>query len=124
MYCSKSQFTELNFLGKQNTPNDVRGLCKHYHIRFYPKIGHGTCTIRIISCAFMKYTSTLDKICTSAVPPHQQPYYQTVKYLTYCTVLGSFHNCNVIHFSDKVASSEDIDKIHHVALYSISDNMG
>ena len=72
----------------------------------------------------MKYTSTLDKICTPAVPPHQQPYYQPVKYLTYCTVLGSFHNCNVIHFSDKVASSEDIDKIHQVALYSISDNMG
>ena len=38
-------------------------------------------------------------------------------------MLGYFNNRNIIHFSHKATSSEDIDKIYQVALDGISDNM-
>ena len=38
-------------------------------------------------------------------------------------MLGSFNNCDIIHFSHKATSSKDIDKIHQVVLDQISENM-
>ena len=106
MYCSKSQFTELNFLGKQNTPNDVRGLCKHYHIRFYPKIGHGTYAICRISCACTLYNSSLDQPCIPGFPAQKQPRFLPVKYCTYWPLSCYFNNCNIIKLSHKATASE------------------
>ena len=41
----------------------------------------------------------------------------------YWPLLGSFNNWNIIHFSHKATSSEDIDKIIQVIIDDISDNM-
>ena len=38
IYCTTNQFPELKFLGAQSKPNGVRGIGKHYQIRFYPKL--------------------------------------------------------------------------------------
>ena len=38
-------------------------------------------------------------------------------------MLGSFNNCNILPFSQKAKSCEEIDKIHQVLLDGISDNM-
>ena len=38
-------------------------------------------------------------------------------------MLSSFKNWNIVHFSHKVTSSEDLDKIHQVLLDGISDNI-
>ena len=36
---------ELQFLGTHNKPHCVRGLGKHHHVCFDPKLRHGTCEI-------------------------------------------------------------------------------
>ena len=38
IYCSKNQFSELQFIGTHKQPHGIRGLVKHYHIIFYPKL--------------------------------------------------------------------------------------
>ena len=38
-------------------------------------------------------------------------------------MLGSFNNFNIINFSQKESSSEEIGKIHQVVPDSISENM-
>ena len=38
-------------------------------------------------------------------------------------MLGSFNKWNIIKLSHKETSSEDIDKLHQVVLYVISDNI-
>ena len=57
------------------------------------------------------------------MPLHLQPSYQPVKDFTCLPVLVSFNNCNVIPFEYKETSSEYIDKINHVAIDGISENM-
>ena len=47
--------------------------------------------------------------------------YQPVQYCTYCSVLGSFNNCNIIKFSHKSIYIENLDP--SVLLCSISNNM-
>ena len=42
IYCNKNQFPELLLCVTHNKPHGVRGLSNHYHMRFDPKIGHGT----------------------------------------------------------------------------------
>ena len=51
MYCSKSQFPALTFCGPHSKPHGARGLSKHYHLRFDPKLGFVECTIRRIQHA-------------------------------------------------------------------------
>ena len=109
MYFTTNQFRELAFCGPHNKPHVARGSGKHYHIRFDPKLGHGTYAICCIPCVCTKYTYTLDKPWDTYVTPHQQPYYQPVKDFSKCTVLGS-NNYNNIIFSHKETSSEEIDK--------------
>ena len=38
MYCNKNQFPELPFCGPHSKPHGARGLGKHYHLRFDPKL--------------------------------------------------------------------------------------
>ena len=51
MYCATNQLPGLNVLGTHNKPHGVRAIGKHYHIRFYSKLGHGKYEIRRIPCA-------------------------------------------------------------------------
>ena len=61
MYCNKNQFPELLFSCSRYKPHRARGLSKHYHFRFDPKIGMGLCAISRIPCACVACTSMLDK---------------------------------------------------------------
>ena len=123
IYCNTNQFPLLLFFGPPNKPHSVIGLSKNYHMHLDPKLFHGACEISLISCACNKCTSYLDKPWNTGVPPHQQPHHQITKYCTYWNELGYFNNWNIINFSHKATSSEDLDKIHKVFLDGISDIM-
>ena len=43
MYCNTNQFPELSFCVPHSKPHGAKGLSKHYHLRFDPKIGMGIC---------------------------------------------------------------------------------
>ena len=98
-------------------------MSKHYHLRFYPKLGNGVCEIRRISCACVACASMLDKPWISGIPSDEQERYKPVTKCTYWPVLGSFHNCNIIQLSQKSTPSDAFDEIHQVVLDGISDNM-
>ena len=48
MYLNTNQFPALPFCGPRYKPHGERGLSKHYHLRFDPKLGNGVCAIRRI----------------------------------------------------------------------------
>ena len=62
MYCNINQFPVLPFCVPNSKPHGARGLSKHYHFRFDPKLGHGICAICRIPCACVAYTSTIENI--------------------------------------------------------------
>ena len=97
-FFTKNQFPQLEFCVIPNKPHGTHRSGKTYHMCFYPKIGHGSCSIRLIPCSFIQCTSTLDKPLNPGVPPHQQPHYQPVKDCKYWHVLGSFKNWDNINF--------------------------
>ena len=105
MYCATNQFTELSCCGPHNKPPGVRGLGKHYHIHFNPKLGHGTCEINHIpfyvcnQCTYM-----IDQSWTPSVSENQQQLYQPAKDCTYWPILGYYNNCNIIQLSHKAKS--------------------
>ena len=39
MYCNKNQLPVLTFCVPHSKPHGARGLGKHYHLRFDPKLG-------------------------------------------------------------------------------------
>ena len=39
IYCNTNQFPELPFSGSHYKPHGARGLSKHYHLPFNPKVG-------------------------------------------------------------------------------------
>ena len=45
MYCNTNQLTALPFCGANSKPHGARGISKHYHLRFDPKLGNGVCAI-------------------------------------------------------------------------------
>ena len=45
MYCNTNQLPALTFCGTNYKPHGARGLSKHYHLRFDPKLGIGVCAI-------------------------------------------------------------------------------
>ena len=92
IYFATNQFIELKFLGPHNKQHGVRGLGKHSHMCFDPKLVHGICVIHSITYMCTQCISTLDQPCTSGIPSHQQPCNQLVKGFTYWPVLGSFRN--------------------------------
>ena len=96
IYCATNNFIELMFQGPHNRPHGVRGLGKHYHMHFYPKLGHGTYPISIIPSACNLCTSILDQPWVPVFTEQQQLCSQPVKDCTYWPVLGSFNNWNII----------------------------
>ena len=67
MYCNKNQSPELLFSGPNSKSHGSRGLSKHYHLRFYPKLGMGLCAISRIPCACVACTSMLEKPWISSI---------------------------------------------------------
>ena len=68
MYCNTNKFPSLHLCGTYSKPHGARGLIKHYHFRFDPKLGNGICEIRHIPCACVACTSMLDKPWISGIP--------------------------------------------------------
>ena len=68
IYCNKNQLPTLPFCGPHSKPHGARGLGKHYHLRFDPKLGMGVCEICRIPCAFVDCKSMLDKAWISGIP--------------------------------------------------------
>ena len=83
IYCAINQFPELKLLGPHRKPHSVRGLGNHYHMYFYPKLGHGTCAILHIPCDYTSCNSILDQTWVPDFPAYQKPRYQPVQYFTY-----------------------------------------
>ena len=123
MYCNTNQFPALPFCGPHSKPHGARGIGKHYHLGFDPKLGMGKCAIRRIPCACVPCTSMLEKPWISGIPPEKQEHYKPVTKCTYWTVLGAFNNCNIIELLSKSTSYDKFDEIHQVVLDGISDNM-
>ena len=71
-------------------------------------------------CGMYQY---LGKSCLTGVNSTHQPWYQTVVYFAYWTVLESFNNWNIIKLTNKTTLHEDFEEIYMVVLYGISDNM-
>ena len=82
MYCDTNQFLELRCCGPHPKPHGARGLSKHYHLRFYPKLGHGICATQCIPRDCVACTSMIDQPWIYCIPSNKQSYYQPV---TYCT---------------------------------------
>ena len=53
----------------------------------------------------------------------KKPRYQPVQGFTYCTMLGSFNNWNIITFHTKDTTSEVFEEIHQIFFDGISENM-
>ena len=96
MYCNTNKFLALPFCGPYSKPHGTRGLIKHYHLRFDPKLGMGLCAIFRIPCAGVACTSMLDKPWISDISSDKQERYKSVTKCTYWTLLGSFNNWNII----------------------------
>ena len=119
MYCNTNQFPESPFCCPHSKPHGARGMSKHYHLRFDPKLAMGVCITCRIPFACVACTSMLDRTWISGI----QERYKPVTKCTYWTVLGYFNNWNIILLSPKSTSSETFYEIHQVFFYVISDNM-
>ena len=60
-FCDTNQSPKLPFGGPHQNPHGARGLSKHDHLSFDPKLGHGICAIHRITYACVGYTSMLDQ---------------------------------------------------------------
>ena len=78
-YCTTKQFPKLTFCGSHNKPHGVHEFSKNYHMRFDPKLGHGTCAICCIPYTCNQFKYTLGKPLTPGVLTHLQPRYQPLK---------------------------------------------
>ena len=56
IYCNTNQFPALPFCVTHSKPPGAMGFIKHYHLRFYPKLGNDVCAIHRISCACVACT--------------------------------------------------------------------
>ena len=82
MYCDTNQFTASPFCVPYPKPHGERGLSKHYHLSFYPKLVHGICAIRRIPYAYVSCTSMIEQTWIYDIPPKKQTRYQPVTYFT------------------------------------------
>ena len=96
MYCNKNQFPELSFSGSHSKSHDTKGMSKHHHLCFDPKLGMRICTICCIPCACVTYTSMLDKSWISGISSDKQELYKPVTKCTYWPVLSAFNNWKII----------------------------
>ena len=83
IYYNTNQFPSLPFFGTHSKPDGARGLSKHYHMRFDPKLGNGVCAIPLIPCACVACTSMLYKSWISGIPSYKQDCYKHVTNFTY-----------------------------------------
>ena len=120
MYCDTNQFPALPFCGPHPKPHGARGLSKHYHLRFDPKIVHGICVICHIPCACVVCTSILYKPWIYGIPSNKQARYQPFAKFNYWPVMGSYNNWNIIELIPKSTPFEPFDEIHKVFLDGIS----
>ena len=51
IYCNTNQFPALTFCGQHSKHHGAMGLSRHYHLRFYPKLGNGVRASLRIPCA-------------------------------------------------------------------------
>ena len=123
IYFNTNQFPALPFCGPHSKLHGARGLGKHYHFRFDPKLAMEECAICRIPCVCVASTSMLDKPCIYGISSNKQDCYKPVTKCTYWPVLGSFNNWNIIQLSSQSTSSDTFDDIHQVVLDGISDNM-
>ena len=63
------------------------------------------------------------KPCISFIPSKKQERYQPVTKFTYCPVMGSYNNWNIIELTLKSTPYEAFDETHKVVLDRISENM-
>ena len=92
IYCNTNQFSALPFCGPYSKPHGARGLGKHDHLRFYPKLAMGECAIRRIPCVCVACKSMMDKLWIYGLPSDKQDRYKPVTKCTYWPVLGAFNN--------------------------------
>ena len=123
IYCNKNQITALNVCSPYYKPHGARGLSKHYHLRFDPKLGMGKCEIRRIPCACVACTSMLDKPSISGIPSDKQEHYKPVTNCTYWPLIGYSNNWNMIQLSKKSSPYDAFDEMHQVVLDGINENM-
>ena len=123
MYCDTNQFPALSCCGPHPKSHGARGLSKHYHLRFDPKLGHGICAICCMACACVGCTSMLEKPWIYGIPSKKQARYEPVTDCTYWPVLGSYNNCNIIELTPKSTIFDAFDEINQVVFDRISENM-
>ena len=80
--CNTNQFPALDFCGPHSKPHGTRGLSKHYHLRFDPKIGNDVCAILCITCACVACTSIIYKPWIYGIPSDKKEHHKPV---TKCT---------------------------------------
>ena len=68
MYCNTKKFPELLFCGPHTKSHGARGLGKHYHLHFDPKLGNGVFAIRRIPYACVACMSMLEKPWIYVIP--------------------------------------------------------
>ena len=88
IYCNKNQFTALKFCVPHPKPHEKRGISKHYHLQFDPKLGNGVCENFRIPCACVACTPMLDKPWIYGISSNKKEHYKPVKKCTYWPVLG------------------------------------
>ena len=87
-FCNTNQFTPLPFCVSHTKPHGARGLSKHSHMRFDPKLEHVIFTILHITCAYAECKYMLNKPWIIGLTPKQQPRYQPVNDCSYWPVVG------------------------------------
>ena len=83
MYCNTNQLPASPFCGPHSKPHCTRGLSKHYHLRFDPKLGMEVCAICRITCEYFACTSMLDKPYISCISSYKKDIYKPVSKCTY-----------------------------------------
>ena len=92
MNCNTNQFQSLKFCGPHYKPHGARGMSKHYHFRFDPKLGMVEFSILRIPCVCVAFTSMLEKPWMSGISSDKQERYKPVTKFNYWPVLGAFNN--------------------------------
>ena len=119
MYCDTNQ----PFFCPHPKPHGARGLSKHYHLRFDPKLGHGICAICRIPCACVGCTSMLDKPWICGIPSRKHARYQPVTNCTYWPAIGSYNNWSTIDITPNSKPFKAFDEIRKFFIDGISENM-
>ena len=72
IYFNTNKFPALLFCGPHSKPHGARGLSKHYHLRFDPKLGSDVCAILRIQCTCFSFKAMMDKHWIYGIPSDKQ----------------------------------------------------